>query len=133
MPDSVHTARWIKQLAGQGWDIHLFPVYDAEPHRDLADTTFHTFSNVRTPEMNKTLRLAGLYPLHRGVWHAHLWANMFFPARMAPQARLTSVIRHLKPDIVHSLEMQHSAYLTLEARRALTGKFPPWFVSSLGR
>jgi hypothetical protein len=132
MPDSIHTARWIKQLAGQGWDIHLFPVYDQDPHPKLEETTFHTFSKARTEGMHPTLRLAPLYPLRRGIWHAKLWANMFFPERMAPPTRLASVIRQIKPDIVHSLEMQHSAYLTLEARRALPGKFPPWFVSSWG-
>ena len=26
MADSIHTARWIRQLQGQGWDLHLFPV-----------------------------------------------------------------------------------------------------------
>jgi glycosyltransferase involved in cell wall biosynthesis len=132
MPNSIHAARWIKQLAGRGWDVHLFPVYDAEPHEALVETTFHTFSNVRTPEMHPTLRLAGLYPLHRGVWHAKLWANMFFPARMANPVRLASVIRRIKPDIVHSLEMQHAAYLTLEAKEVLEGKLPPWLVSSWG-
>src|SRR5947209_12215024 len=132
MPDSVHTARWIKQLAGQGWDVHLFPVYDAEPHAGLADVTLHTFSTARTGGMNPAVRLAGPYPLRRGSYRTHLWANRLFPRRMAPPARLASVGRRLKRDILRSLEMQRGAYLTLEAKRMLGADFPAWFVSSWG-
>ena len=28
MSDTIHTARWIGQLAGLGWDVHLFPSID---------------------------------------------------------------------------------------------------------
>jgi glycosyltransferase involved in cell wall biosynthesis len=47
-------------------------------------------------------------------------------------ARLARLIRSLKPDIVHSLEMQHGAYLTLASRERMNGSFPPWIYSSWG-
>lgn len=132
MPDSVHTARWIKQLAGQNWDVHLFPVYDAEPHEDLTNVTLHTFSTARRPGLNSQVRLAGPYPLRKGSYILSQAAGHFFPQRTARPVRLASLVRRLKPDVVHSLEMQRGAYLTLEARALLGGKFPPWFVSSWG-
>ena len=48
-------------------------------------------------------------------------------------ARLARLIRSLKPDIVHSLEMEHGAYLTLGSRERLNDDFPPWIYSSWGR
>jgi glycosyltransferase involved in cell wall biosynthesis len=47
-------------------------------------------------------------------------------------ARLARAIRRVKPDIVHSLEIQHAGYLTLEARKRLGGAFPRWIVSNWG-
>ncbi|MGB8510011.1 MAG: glycosyltransferase family 4 protein [Pyrinomonadaceae bacterium] len=132
MPDSVHTARWIRQLAGQGWDVHLFPVYDAAPHRDLTDVTLHTFSTARTAGMNPSMRLAGPYPLRKGGYRAQLWAQKLFPERMSGPARLASVVERLKPDIVNSLEMQHGAYLTLAAKQIIGDAFPPWMMNCWG-
>src|SRR5207244_623486 len=39
MAHSVHTARWIAQLRGRGWDLHLFPVESARLHPELHDVT----------------------------------------------------------------------------------------------
>ena len=41
MAHSIHTARWIAQLRGRGWDLHLFPVERARLHPGLADLTIH--------------------------------------------------------------------------------------------
>jgi len=46
--------------------------------------------------------------------------------------RLARVIRRLKPDTVHSLEIQHAGYLTLEARNHLGDSFPTWIVTNWG-
>jgi glycosyltransferase involved in cell wall biosynthesis len=43
------------------------------------------------------------------------------------------VIRELKPDLIHSLEMQRCSYLTLASRKERgTGALPPWIYSSWG-
>ncbi|MFK7871473.1 MAG: glycosyltransferase [Roseobacter sp.] len=31
--DSPHFARWVNQLADEGWDLHVFPVYHTLPHQ----------------------------------------------------------------------------------------------------
>jgi glycosyltransferase involved in cell wall biosynthesis len=42
------------------------------------------------------------------------------------------VIRRIKPEIIHSLEIQHAGYLTLDARNQLGGALPAWIVTNWG-
>src|SRR5205823_14034717 len=46
--------------------------------------------------------------------------------------QLARTIRKVRPDIVHSLEIQHAGYLTCSARLMLGDRFPPWIVSNWG-
>jgi glycosyltransferase involved in cell wall biosynthesis len=56
--------------------------------------------------------------------------GFFMPSRIDS---LTRLIKRLKPDILHSLEMQHESYPLLEVKRRLGGKFlMPWIYSSWG-
>jgi hypothetical protein len=48
------------------------------------------------------------------------------------QHQLRWLIRRLKPDIVHSLEIQSAGYLTLKAKHALGDRFPTWIVTNWG-
>lgn len=132
MPESVHTARWIDQLAGPAWDVHLFPAYEAEPHEDLRDVTFHSFSRARRPGGNAHVRRTGPYPLRRGATLARMAAERALPRRLSPAARLAALIKRLKPDVIHTLQIQVGGYPTLAAKEALGGPFPPWFVSCWG-
>jgi glycosyltransferase involved in cell wall biosynthesis len=45
---------------------------------------------------------------------------------------LAATIRRLKPDLIHTLETQHSGYLALSARETLKGRFPPWLHTPWG-
>ena len=47
-------------------------------------------------------------------------------------AQLACAIRRVRPDLVHWLEMQRAAYLTLEARQRFGAGFPPWIYSCWG-
>jgi glycosyltransferase involved in cell wall biosynthesis len=132
MSESVHTARWIRQLSGQGWDIHLFPSTDYPPHDSLTEVTLHRFSSVRPHGTDPGLRVRGPFPFRTGSYILHLVARRTFPRFMSDPARLASVIRRIKPDIVHSLEIQHAASLTLAAKRLFGEGFPRWFVSAWG-
>ena len=131
--ESIHAARWIKQLHGQDWDIHVFPysAYDGI-HPELENLTFHTL--VQRPKQNvpTTVRQTGLsWPLSRGRRRttAALQSLDYFKQ----PARLARVIRRLQPDLVHSLEMQRCSYLTLASRKQLNGHpLPPWIYSSWG-
>ncbi|MGC0320822.1 glycosyltransferase involved in cell wall biosynthesis [Bradyrhizobium sp. USDA 326] len=45
---------------------------------------------------------------------------------------LASLINKLKPDLIHSMEFQHSAYLVLAARDRIKGPFPRWLATNWG-
>jgi glycosyltransferase involved in cell wall biosynthesis len=55
--------------------------------------------------------------------------------KLAPDYRakqLSRLIDRLKPDVIHSLEIQHAGYLTLDAIRLVHGTPPPWIVTNWG-
>jgi glycosyltransferase involved in cell wall biosynthesis len=45
---------------------------------------------------------------------------------------LIKTIQKVKPDIIHSLEIQHAGYLTLSAKKKMMGDFPTWIVTNWG-
>ena len=46
--------------------------------------------------------------------------------------RLLKVIRSIRPDMVHSLEIQAAGFLTLEVKKQFPANFPPWLVTNWG-
>ncbi len=130
MPGSVHTARWINEVSNLGWDIYLFASTPEPVHSDFRNLTIYGFSSFRPKGLDHSVRIRGLFPLRRGASTLGRQANHYLPW-VSPWA-LAGMIRWLKPDIVHSMEIQHAGYLTLAAREVLKGKFPPWIVSNWG-
>lgn len=130
---SSHTARWISQLSGEKWDLHLFPVDEYYLYPGLRDVTVHTLFPVNSKELAPSVRQSNLrWPFQRGRLRLGRVLQRLPGEPMSAPARLARLIRKLKPDIVHSMEMQHGAYLTLAARERLNGSFPPWMYSSWG-
>ena len=131
MPDSVHTARWISQIANQGWDIYLFPTYIGRVHPEISN--IKVFGSLPTQKRK----------LGNGV-HFVWWTILFywldyFLARLAgvksqkfAERMLSVIIRWVQPDIVHSLEIQHAGYLTLATKEKYLEKFPAWIVTNWG-
>src|SRR5208282_2668248 len=140
MAHSVHTARWINQLAGMGWDVHLFPVENGDVHSSLSDVTVHDFTGKRPDRLNGAVRLVddlwpwskNGWPLPRGARLARRLRGRWNPSWNDRAWRLARVVRELQPVVIHSLEMQHAGYLTLEARKHFQGKFPTWIVANWG-
>lgn len=132
--ESVHTARWISQIADEGWDLHLFPVEVGVPHPDYRNVTLHTFYKQNRNVDTRGVQQRGLYwPFPRGIARIRQLAELTAPQRFSPAARLARTITSLKPDIVHVLEMQASGYLTLEAKSLLNGSgFPTCIYSCWG-
>ena len=127
MPNSVHVARWINQIADQGWDIHLFSSTPEQVHTDLRSVTVYGVSAFRPEGLDPSVRLRGVWPLRKGSGRlSHLLFH-----RVAHQA-LSGIIRWLKPDIVHSMEIQHAGYMTLATRAKVGTAFPTWVVSNWG-
>ncbi|MBI4523169.1 MAG: glycosyltransferase family 4 protein [Deltaproteobacteria bacterium] len=143
MANSVHTARWINQLNGRGWDIHLFPVTSVEEFgisTELKETTVHHVLFGKQNGWHPSVRevddfwpfLKNGWPLSRGSYRARRLVERWIPAWKDRTWALAQTIRKLRPDIIHSLEFQHGAYPVLDARRHLIGKFPPWIVTNWG-
>jgi len=134
MANSIHTARWIDQIADRGWDIHLFPSTNSwvEVHPALKNVTLH-HTGFRNPAKNaKGVRFEGVSLVRRAmdVWRGTVRREEDGTRRQAE--RLSRLVARLSPDVVHSLEFQHAGYLTLEAKRRKGGPFPPWIATNWG-
>lgn len=131
--DSIHTARWLSQLRGRGWDIHLFPSInigiDAHPEmRELA--FYHGGCGFHAPTAGG-VRFRGVSPIAR---LADLWRGRVAkrPESARRAERLAVLVARLKPDIVHSLEIQNAGELVLAAKRIGRSPFPPWISTNWG-
>lgn len=132
MPDSIHTARWLAQIADQGWEIHLFPSVDyGLTHPEMKNIIVHHSFYGRHRNNHKSVKSCGI-PLFNSdlVFLATSFIQEYIPNYRKNQ--LVRLINKIKPDIIHSLEIQHAGYLTLEARKLTKGKFPPWIVTNWG-
>ena len=134
MANSVHTARWVSQLKDTGWDIHVFDMLEGGLTPELSgDVTTYTFN--RPSESSSNVSKTHHFWLSEQIIHAlrsrfPAAARVLIPSRINT---LTRLIRRLKPDIIHSLEMQHESYPLLEVRRKLGGKFAmPWIYTIWG-
>lgn len=133
LSDSIHTARWASQITGQGWDIHLFPGIDVGlVHPDMINLTAHVPLYGKR-NCSRSVKIKGL-PLFndffaKGVTSVFTKAGFYKEYQVN---RLVKVIRKVKPDIIHSLEIQHAGYLALEAKKLMPNGFPPWIVTNWG-
>ncbi len=135
LSQSIHTARWIDQITDQGWDLHLYPVHgDSPPYSELKGVTLHDFFYGK-PDLAADVRHAGyritppilanpLLRLTRGAAH-RLW-----PTNQVD--RLVRLIRQIKPDIIHTMEISSGGGLTLAAKQLLGHEFPPWIIGNWG-
>ncbi|HEX3559151.1 MAG TPA: glycosyltransferase [Pyrinomonadaceae bacterium] len=77
--------------------------------------------------------------LHGSEWHVELFASaegqqhedLKMPVHEGDAAALARLVCETRPDVVHSMEIQHGGYLTLKAK-TLSDSFPPWVVSNWG-
>lgn len=146
---SIHTARWISQISDQNWDIHIFPSRDLSINSMFSNVTIHDINrrpvdlpaNVKTPGSN--LFLAFIRKVTKKI-------NIQLPTINRPDVpeitdfkgldeyskiqgkRIASLIRQIKPDLVHSLQFQYDSYPALEAKKILGKKFPTWLVTNWG-
>ncbi len=133
MSNSIHTARWLAQIADQGWDIHLYPSIDnwVDVHPDVRNLTLH-HSGCRPVRPNAAgVRFRGVSVFRRAsdLYRRRVKEDDVPGYRSRQLARL---IDRIRPDVVHSLEIQHAGYLTLEAKRLCRKPFPPWIVTNWG-
>lgn len=132
MAESVHTVRWIRQLEGRGWDLHLYPSFESgDVHPELAGVTLHQGIVGSRKGIHPKLSLRGIRafsPLNARIARA-------LRRQLNPHYHrdaLARTIRSLRPDVIHSMEIQAAGYLTLDARARVSGPFPPWIATNWG-
>ena len=132
MAESVHTVRWIRQFRDRGWDLHLYPSYaSGDVHPELEGVTLHQRVVGSRKGMHPKLRIKGTRTftrlnerIARGVLR-----------KLSPDYHhdgLVRVIQSLRPDVIHTMEIQAAGYMTLEARGRVEQPFPPWIVTNWG-
>ncbi len=109
MLDSIHTARWLSQFNdSKKYEVHLFPV---------------SFGKIHDLILNEST-----FIIHEYIFPKKNWTD----AQYTPSEAIEDVINFIKPDIVHTLEMQHAAYLVLPIKKKMGSRFPIWFYSCWG-
>ena len=131
MIDSVHTARWIAQVADQGWELFLFPAQQRYPHPLLRNITVFGATARRAGYLDASVRYLRRFslPFYRDV---QTGLRTHQAATGHAEASLRRVIRKIKPDIIHTLEFQHAGYMALRAKQGGGGPFPTWIATNWG-
>jgi len=135
MTENIHFARWISQLSGLGWDIHIFGD-SGGVHPDLRNVTvYKPLPRREQRELPQGTRIKYWWPLPRGEYLLrHRLGVLGRRLLPAPAARLARLIDKLRPDCIHTIKMQPYGYQMLEAKEILGGRLPaPWIYSSWGR
>lgn len=134
--DSVHTARWINQLEGQGWDIHLFPGIDiGAVTPELKNVTIHHSIYQVQKHLHQTVRSRGLPVIFPCISREITYVGITALERIWPGYRqflLKRLIKKLHPDIIHSMVIQAGGYLVSDVKKKYHGQFPPWIVTNWG-
>tara|TARA_R110002049_G_scaffold86261_7_gene219488 strand:- start:1083 stop:2327 length:1245 start_codon:yes stop_codon:yes gene_type:complete len=140
-PISIHAARWVNTFRNRGFRVVLFPgvlqgmCIEFEPTRQVRCRA--DLDALQPGEI-------GIYPREavRGVTQADVDDPAVYPFALPafdlpPEIRpdpdaLCEAVAAIRPDLVHSLELQHCSYLAKEARRRFGASFPPWVASCWG-
>lgn len=134
--NSIHTARWIRQLDGLGWDLHLFPCVDTGlTHPLFKNITVHHSIYGSQPGRDPSVRLHGMPIVFPGLSPYLAWTGRKVLGYGLPgyhSTRLRLLIDELRPDIIHSMPIQSGGYLVAKVRRRLHGRFPTWVVTNWG-
>ncbi len=131
MSDSVHTARWISQITDQGWELYLFPVQQRYPHPLLRDITVFGANARRASYLDKSVRYLrrSSVPFYWDVQESRIRHHL---SNKHKERALLRAIKRIKPDMIHTLELQHAGYMTLNVKKKYPGEFPTWIATNWG-
>lgn len=148
MANSVHTARWINQIPRSSNEVYIYPcINTGSSHPDLHDLTiYHNFYS-KTENVGKNVTLLGyqifdtsieenlFFHYSKSIFNLFIYSiekvtNILWPNRSAE--KLAKIIQKINPDVIHSMQIQASGYLTLEAKKIVKSNFPRWIVTNWG-
>lgn len=112
----IHAARWINQLKNSKHEIYVFDCLDKPIHPDLMWTNYVTEWSKR-----KVKPVRGEYFLYKKF--PSIYERVIPFLKVTASDKLIEVIKDIKPDLVHSLEMQSQAYHIIKAKRKLNFKW----------
>lgn len=118
----IHSARWINQLKNSGHEIFLFDCLDKPIHEELLWTNYTTNWSKR-----KISPIKGEYFLEKKAPFLFEFIQPYL--KVTASEKLYELIEQIKPDLVHSLEMQSETYPLLKVREKLNFN---WAYSSWG-
>ena len=133
MPDSIHVARWIKQINDQDWIIHLFPsVRGTKIHPEIDYVVYHFPYVPWKIKYDKNIPLYELLHFFCKIAGFLWWKCLDILIPNFRKQQLIKVIHKVKPSLIHTLEIQAAGYLTMEVKKNFRGGFPPWLVTNWG-
>lgn len=132
MSESIHTARWISQLDGLGWEVYLFPSIETEViNPELRNVALYRQFFKNSSGVDESIQLDGTQLFSRWLLNrVRSFLKIFSPDYR--EKSLARVIRKVKPDIIHTMEAQSAGYLTCRVRRSFSGSFPLWIHTNWG-
>jgi glycosyltransferase involved in cell wall biosynthesis len=140
-PFSVHAARWVNLLRQSSFRVVVFPSViqphcpELRPYRNLtrlSDVDLMGPGDVGVID-NSVIEVVVNSEEDRALGYVPMQSYADVTPEITPSpASLVSVLRQIRPALLHSLELQHGAYLCLEACRRMRSDFPRWLASSWG-
>lgn len=112
----IHSARWINQLKDSEHEIFLFDCLDMPIHEDLKWTKYTDNWSHR-----KLTYIKGEFWLEKNF--PFLFSKIEPFLKVTASEKLKELIKEIKPDLVHSLEMQSETYPLLKVRRDINFKW----------
>ena len=112
----IHSARWINQLKDAGHDIFVFDCLDMPIHEDLKWTKYTDNWSQR-----KLTYIKGEFWLEKNF--PFLFSKIEPFLKVTASEKLKELIKQIKPDLVHSLEMQSESYPLIKVRKKIHFKW----------
>ena len=112
----IHAARWIGQLKDSGHEIYVFDCLDSKIHPELLWTNYITNWDKR-----KIPYLKGEFFLKKKLPSLYNWLEPYL--KVTASEKLEEIIKEIKPDLVHSLEMQSQTYQLIKVREKIDFKW----------
>ncbi|HWI55211.1 MAG TPA: glycosyltransferase, partial [Desulfobacteria bacterium] len=101
------------------------------PHEALRNITIYHMDKQYEKQVHESVKIINLFNYDKSSLVYRL-AHKLRPQINTKAYWLAKLIKKIKPDIIHSMEMQQNAYLTYEAKKYIRGNFPTWIYSCWG-
>lgn len=118
----IHAVRWINQLKYSSHEIFVFDCLDAPIHSELKWTNYYeNWSQRKTSYIKGEERLRKKAP--------SIYEKVEGLLRVTASEKIEEIIKEIKPDLIHSIEMQSETYPLIKVRKNINFK---WAYTSWG-